>query len=185
MEQQRKIPSGRDLDRDPDTGQPEDHLGGVAGGAAVGGAAGGIAGAAVVGAATGTIAGGPLGTVAGAVAGVVAGSVIGGIGGKAIAERINPAHEDEYWRGEFPRRPYAVRSSHGWSDYETAYRYGYESYPQYAGRDFDAAEPELARGWDEFRQGNPLDWDEARWAVRDAYERVAQSLRDDEAVSQR
>ena len=32
---------GRDLDRDPDTGQPEDHLGGVAGGAFAGGTAGG------------------------------------------------------------------------------------------------------------------------------------------------
>jgi hypothetical protein len=179
MEGQCKRPSGRDLDRDPDTGQPEDHLGGVAAGAAVGGTAGGIAGAAVLGAATGTIAGGPLGTIAGAAAGVVAGSVLGGIGGKALAERINPAHEDDYWRNEFPRRPYAVGSSHGWSHYETAYRYGYESYPSYAGRDFADAEQELALGWDAYRKDNPLDWDEARWAIRDAYQRVAQSLHDE------
>lgn len=183
--QQRDRPSGRDLDRDPDTGQPEDHLGGVAAGAALGGTTGGIAGAALAGAATGTIAGGPLGTVAGAAVGVVAGSVLGGITGKAVAERINPAHENEYWRGEFARRPYAVGSRHGWSHYEAAYRYGYESYPQYAGRDFTDAEPELARGWDDFRKDNPLDWDEARWAIRDAYQRVARSLEQDSTDRQR
>ena len=58
-------PKGRDLDRDPDTGQREDHLDGIAGGAFAGGAAGRAAGAASMGAATGTIAGGPLGTVRG------------------------------------------------------------------------------------------------------------------------
>jgi hypothetical protein len=36
-------------------------------------------------------------------AGVVAGSVIDGIAGKALAERLNPQHEDEYWRNEFPQ----------------------------------------------------------------------------------
>jgi hypothetical protein len=54
---------GRDLDRDPETGQPEDHLGGIAGGAFAGGTAGGVAGAALMGATTGTIAGGPIGMV--------------------------------------------------------------------------------------------------------------------------
>ena len=89
-----------------------------------GGATGGITGAAIAGASAGTIAGGPTGTAAGAVAGVVAGSVIGGIAGKALAERFNSQHEDEYWRNEFPRRPYAVSSQYGWDDYWPAYRFG-------------------------------------------------------------
>ncbi|HWJ05391.1 MAG TPA: hypothetical protein VNS57_06325 [Steroidobacteraceae bacterium] len=175
MEKSRR-PQGRDLDRDPETGQPEDHLGGVAGGAFAGGTAGGLAGAAVAGAATGTIAGGPLGTVAGAIAGVVAGSVIGGIAGKALAERVNPAHEDEYWRHEFPSRPYAVASPHGWDDFGPAYRYGYERYPAYEGRRFDEVEPEFARDWEQSRGDSRLAWDEARHATRDAYERIASSI---------
>jgi len=163
---------GRDLDRDPETGQPEDHLGGVAGGAFAGGTAGGIAGAALTGAAAGTIAGGPLGMAAGAVAGVVAGSVIGGIAGKAIAERINPQHEDEYWRNEFPTRTYAAGSKYGWADYEPAFRLGYQGYPDYHGRGFEDVEPEFAQRWNETRGESHLDWIEARHATRDAYERL-------------
>jgi hypothetical protein len=163
---------GRDLDRDPETGQPEDHLGGIAGGAFAGGTAGGVAGAALMGATTGTIAGGPIGMVSGAIAGVVAGSVIGGITGKAIAERINPQHEDDYWRNEFPTRTYAAGSKHGWDDYEPAFRLGYERYPEYEGRGFEEVEPEFAQRWSEARGGSQLEWDEARHATRDAYERL-------------
>jgi hypothetical protein len=171
-----KRPTGRDLDRDPETGQPEDHPGGIAGGAFVGGAAGGIAGAAITGAAAGTIAGGPLGTAAGAIAGVVAGSVIGGITGKAIAERINPAHEEEYWRNEFPTRPYVTQSGYGWEDYAPAYRVGYARYPEYHGRRFEEVEPELSREWEQARGTSRLSWDEARVATRDAYERLVHTL---------
>jgi hypothetical protein len=167
-----KPPRGRDLDRNPETGQPEDHPLGIAGGALTGGAAGGVAGAAIAGAATGTIAGGPLGAVVGAAVGVVAGSVIGGIAGKAIAERVDPAHEDAYWRGEYLQRPYAA-SEWGWEDYGPAYRYGYWSYEEFDGRPFEEIEPELAREWDAERGQSRLDWADAREAARDAYDRLA------------
>jgi hypothetical protein len=170
-------PAGRDADRDPATGHPETHAGGMTGGAFAGGAAGGVAGAAIVGASAGTIAGGPIGTVAGALAGVVAGSVIGGIAGKALAERFNPQHEDDYWRNEFPRRPYAVASRYGWDDYWPAYRFGYERFPAYDGRGFDEVESELAHDWENVRGTSRLRWDEARVATRDAYERLAQQIR--------
>lgn len=167
--------TGRDLDRDPETGQPEDHAGGMAGGAFAGGAAGGIAGAAVIGAATGSIAGGPLGTAVGAAVGVVAGSVIGAITGKAVAERVNPQHEDDHWRAEFPSRPYAHGSHYGWDDYRSAYRYGYERFPLYGGRPFEDIEPELSGDWDQYRGTSRMDWAEARAATRDAYERMLRS----------
>ena len=167
---------GRDLDRDPETGQPEDHLGGVAGGAFAGGTAGGVAGAALMGATTGTIAGGPIGMVTGAIAGAVAGSVIGGITGKALAERINPQHEDEHWRNEFPTRSYAAGSAHGWDHYEPAFRLGYERYPEYHGRSFDEVEPEFAHHWTEARGESALEWEDARPATRDAFERLRTEL---------
>jgi hypothetical protein len=140
---ERKERKGRDLDRDPETGQPEDHLGGVAGGAFAGGTAGGVA---------------------------------GGITGKVIAERINPQHEDEYWRLEFPTRTYAAGSKFGWDDYEPAFRLGYQRYPDCHGRSFDEVEPEFAQRWPEARGESRLEWDEARHAVRDAYERLRQVL---------
>jgi hypothetical protein len=169
-----KRPRGRDLDRDPVTGQPEDHPGGIAGGAFAGGTAGGLAGAAVAGAATGTIAGGPIGMVSGAIAGVVAGAVIGGVAGKAIAERVNPQHEDEHWRNEFPKRPYAVASAYGWEDFGPAYRLGYDRYSDYHGRRFEDVEPDFAQQWTTTARGSSrLGWDEARHATRDAFERVA------------
>jgi hypothetical protein len=167
-------PKGRDLDRDPETGQPEDHVGGIAGGAFAGGAAGGVAGAAVMGAATGTIAGGPLGTVVGAAVGAIAGSVIGGVAGKALAEAINPQHEDEYWRREFPNRPYASQSRYSYDDdYAPAYRFGYERFPQYEGRSWTEVEPDLSRDWATARGTSRLEWAEAREAARDAYDRLA------------
>jgi hypothetical protein len=169
--------TGRDLDRHPETGQTEDHLGGMAGGAFAGAAAGGVAGAALAGASAGTIAGGPIGAVAGAVAGVVAGSVIGGITGKALAERFNPEHENAYWRNEFPRRPYAVSSQYGWDDYWPAYRFGYEHFPAHAQRSFDEVEQELSRDWQAGRGESRLEWIEARHAVRDEYERLAAAIR--------
>ena len=96
--------------------------------------------------------------------------------GKAIAERINPAHEDDYWRSEFPTRPYAASAQHGWEDYRPAYRIGYERYPEYHGRRFDEVESEFARDWEHERGESRLSWDEARQATRDAYERVAGSI---------
>jgi hypothetical protein len=167
---------GRDLDRDPKTGQPEDHLGGIAGGAFAGAAAGGAAGAAITGAATGAIAGGPMGAAVGAGVGAIAGSVVGGIAGKAIAERINPAHEHDYWINEFPSRSYAVSSPYGWEDYWPAYRYGIERYPEHHGRSFDEVEAEFEREWEQSRESSQLPWDDARAATRDAYERIARSM---------
>lgn len=140
----RKRPTGRDADRDPVTGHPETHAGGMAGGT---------------------------------FAGVVAGSVLGGIAGQALAERFNPQHEDEYWRNEFPRRPYAVSSQFGWDDYWPAYRFGYERFPACEGRNFDEVEAELAHDWEDVRGTSRLQWHEARVATRDAYERLAQQIR--------
>ncbi len=170
--------TGRDLDRNPETGQPEDHLGGMAGGAFAGGAAGGMTGAAIAGASAGTIAGGPVGTVVGALAGSWRAPCSAASPGKALAERFNPEHEDEYWRNEFPRRPYAVSSQYGWDDYWPAYRFGYERFPAHPGRSFDEVEPELSQQWELGRGNSRLNWSEAREATRDAYERLRQSIRD-------
>src|SRR5438034_7058655 len=74
---------------------------GAAGSHPVATGVGAVAGGAAAGAAAGTVAG-PVGTAAGAVAGAVA----GGLAGKGIAEMIDPAKENEYWRDSYSTRSY-------------------------------------------------------------------------------
>jgi hypothetical protein len=159
-----------DANRDPITGTPGSHPVGTAGGAFAGGAAGGIGGAAVAGAAAGATAG-PVGAAIGAAVGAVAGGLVG----KAMAERVNPTVEDEYWRTNYASRPY-VQSGASYDDYAPAYRYGYERYPEYHGRSFDEVENDLSRDWDRAKGTSRLTWDEAKHATRDAYYRVSDSL---------
>ena len=148
---------------DPLTGEPGSHPVGTGVGAAIGGAA--------AGAATGSVAG-PVGTVVGA----AVGAVVGGLAGKGIAEGVDPTAEDAYWRSNYTDRPY-VGEGAAYDDYGPAYNYGVSAYSQYADRDFDAIEPELARNWDGSRRSSNLQWNDARPAVRDAWDRIGQSAR--------
>ncbi|MCY7306427.1 MAG: hypothetical protein LH632_09800 [Rhodoferax sp.] len=145
--------------RDPLTGAPGAHPVGTGVGAMLGGAA--------AGAATGTVAG-PLGTVIGA----AIGAVVGGLAGKGIAESIDPTAEDAYWRHNYSDRPY-VDSKLSYDDYRPAYGYGVSAYQDHAGRKFEDVEGVLSRGWIEARGKSSLEWDGARSATRDAWNRVS------------
>jgi hypothetical protein len=146
--------------RDPITGTPGAHPVGVGIGAVGGGAA--------AGAAIGSVAG-PVGTAVGA----AAGAVVGGLAGKAIAEQVNPTVEDAYWRSNYNRRPY-VKAGESYDKYQPAYRYGWEGRSRHAGKKFDEVERELERDWATQRGNCPLDWQGAKPAVRDAWERETQ-----------
>ena len=152
---------GRDANRDPITGEPGAHPVGTGLGAVAAGAAAGAAGGAI---------GGPIGAAAGAVIGGVA----GGLAGKAVGEAVNPTVEDAYWRKNHASRPYADSSMTYDEDYAPAYRYGYESYNK--GKNFDACETDLARGWDRAKGTSRLSWDRAKEATRDAWHRVEKAL---------
>lgn len=151
----------RDANRDPITGAPGAHPVGVGAGAAGGGAAGAAIGAAV---------GGPVGATVGAVAGAVA----GGLAGKGVAEKIDPTVEHEYWRGEYSKRPYVTKGS-PYDQYGPAYEYGWESYAHCTTKDaeFTDVEPELQQNWESHRGTSPLDWEHARDATKDAWDRAA------------
>ena len=71
----------------------------------------------MAGAAIGTAIGGPVGGVAG----TVVGGVIGAYGGRSVAEAVNPTEEEQYWRENHPRQPYAS-SDFGYEHYAPAYR---------------------------------------------------------------
>ncbi|MEQ1419023.1 hypothetical protein [Acinetobacter indicus] len=154
-----------DTNRVPDMNEASDHpvgtsvgvLGGAATGAAVGAAAGPV----------------------GAVVGGIAGGVVGGLAGNEIADAIDPTAEDVYWRDQYQNRPYynETRSVYADVDYDRdyrgAYRLGYENRPLYEQNvDFDRAEPELRTKWEQMKGDSRLNWEEAKFAAKDAWQRV-------------
>ena len=139
-------------------------------GAAVGGVAGGVAGGAAAGAAAGGITG-PVGAAAGAVAGAVVGAMVGKRAGKAA----DPAVEDQYWRDNYAGRPY-IASGTTYDDYSPAYRYGTEAYSRYPGRRFDEVESDLGRDWPTARGNSSLEWEHAKHASRDAWQRMSDAI---------
>jgi len=148
----------RDLNEDPITGERGAHPVGAGLGAAAGGAA--------AGAAIGAVAG-PIG----AAVGIVAGGLAGGLAGKEIAEQIDPTMEEHYWRNVYPIRDY-YDPTIGYPEVGPAYRYGWESRARHHDRNWDEVEPELEREWARERGDSSLDWQQARPAARDAWERV-------------
>ena len=128
-------------------------------------------GAAAAGAALGTMAG-PLGSVLGA----AAGAVLGGIAGGDVAHTLDPL---THAASQVAPRPVRHRSpvlpTGTYARLKPAYRYGWDSYHRWTGRDFDQVEPELARGWDSVRGESPLAWPQARGAVRDAWMRAQEA----------
>lgn len=139
-------------------------------GAAVGGVAGGVAGGAAAGAAIGGLTG-PAGAALGAVAGAVAGAMTG----RGVGKAIDPAAEDTYWRNNYTSRPY-VRDAGSYDDYGPAFMYGVDSYSRYSGRKFDDVDSDLGRDWSRARGRSSLDWDNARHATRDAWERLGNTV---------
>ncbi len=152
---------------DPNVRDPEHkhELGGTLG-MTIGGVAGGIAAGAAAGATIGGL-GGPIGVVAGA----AIGGAIGGAAGESIARAVNPTAEEAYWEENYQMRSY-VRPSASFDTYRPAYRYGIDAYAKYDGKPFDEIEPSLNKEWAGARQNSLLEWNEARDAARDAYDRL-------------
>jgi hypothetical protein len=97
-----------------------------------------------------------------------------GTGGLAAGEDLDPVAEGDYWRENFRRRPY-YQAEKEFSDYEPAYRYGWEraGLSEYRNRGFEEIELDLRRHW-ESSDTRPS-WDDAREPARDAYERARTS----------
>jgi hypothetical protein len=163
MKDEARKTTNPDANPDAITGAPRSHPVGTGVGAASAGAAG---------AAIGSI-GGPVGTAVGAVVGAVA----GGLAGKGVAEAVNPTAEDAYWRQNFSTRPYVSPGS-SYDDYQVAYRSGWEWSSRYPGRRFEEVEPDLRRDWESSKGGKArLEWERAKNAVRDAWNRVESRVR--------
>jgi len=154
------VPPEGSRNPDPITDQPGSHPVETGIGAAIGGAASGMAVGAVA---------GPVGAAIGAAAGAVA----GGLAGKGVGELIDPTTEDNWLRQNLSSRPY-VQKGETYKHYEPAYRYGGQAEANYQGKRFQDVESELATGWEKMKDKAGMDWDRARHAVKDAYDRTIQ-----------
>jgi hypothetical protein len=150
-------------DANPDaiTGAPGSHPVGTGVGAAAAGAAGAAIGSLIPG----------IGTAIGGVVGAVVGAVGGGYAGKAVAESINPTDEDAYWRAEHKNRNYYDQSLDYDTDYGPAYRTGVEHLNRNPQHQYTEAEADLQQQWQINRGSSRLDWDRAKLAMRDVYDR--------------
>jgi hypothetical protein len=83
---------------------------------------------------------------------------------------IIEAAQDSYWRESYRDREY-VDPQRDYEYYRPAFRFGWQSSGRRGGRSFEELEPELRARWDPGPTG--LGWEEARHAVRDAFERSA------------
>ncbi len=93
----------------------------------------------------------------------------------AAGAPTNADAHSAYWRERYTAQP-TYHADYGWDDYEPAYRYGYQTYPKYRGRDFDGVENELERAWESTKGASRLAWHEAKYAVRDAWHYVERML---------
>lgn len=136
----------------------------------------GTLGGAAVGVAMGLVGGPP-----GALVGGIIGGVVGGIAGNDIAQNDHPSDEDNYkqqdsyWRENFDKTPYYQmnREMDYEQDYRMAYRLGYESRLKYHKNiDFIDVENDLKNQWEQIKGQSRLKWEEARFAVKDAWNRA-------------
>jgi hypothetical protein len=84
---------------------------------------------------------------------------------------VDARQEDDYWRRAFWRERYY---SHGleYEDYAPAYCVGYVGYAQYGG-EYDEAERSLCANWERIKGDSRLGLDDARRAMRAAWDRMA------------
>jgi uncharacterized protein YcfJ len=134
-------------------------------GEGTGAVAGGITGAAVGSAV------GPVGTVVGA----IVGGAVGAKAGDSVAEAINPTDYDRHFESSYREAPY-YSANREWSDYQPAYRYGYDTYGQYRGQRFEDVEPQLERDWETSKANSRLAWNEARGAVKEGWHHIERAL---------
>lgn len=98
----------------------------------------------------------------------------GGASGNATSS--DWAREDTYWRQNYSSRPYS-NENQDYGTYQPAYRYGVNTAndPSNASRRFeDLDQRQLESGWNQSRGNSTLEWNQARDAIRDSYNRASE-----------
>jgi hypothetical protein len=89
----------------------------------------------------------------------------------AFGFSVDPRTEEAHWSRFYLREPYC-RSDRDFEDYAPAYCVGYVGCAQYGGS-YDDAETSLCANWVRIKGDSRLSLDEARCAIRAAWDRVA------------
>jgi hypothetical protein len=92
----------------------------------------------------------------------------------AAVNRVNAREEDAFWRRAFWRERY-YSAGLDYEDYAPAYCVGYVGYAQYGGG-YDDAERSLCANWERIKGDSRLSMDEAKLAMRAAWDRMAGRL---------
>lgn len=133
------------------------------------GTAAGFVGGAVAGALAG-VAADPVGSLLGAVGGALLGGALGA--STSVGPEIDISKHDRYWLEHYATRPY-VPADADYADYGPAYRHGTRAYlravrPSH----WEDVEVDLAKGWEAGKGASRLTWEDAKLAVRDAWDRM-------------
>jgi hypothetical protein len=88
----------------------------------------------------------------------------------SMADTKSWDQEDKWWKQNFSSRPYA--SGRNYSDYQPAYRYGYESGRHHMGRNWNDVESDLRTGWGKYEGRGESTWESVKDAVKDAWNRI-------------
>jgi hypothetical protein len=112
---------------------------------------------------------GPVGALVGAAVGVVAGA----LAGKSVS--ADPVAEDAYWKDNYSSRSY-VGSGSTYDDYGPAYGYGVNAFSRNPDKKFDEVETDLGRDWNTSKGKSSLEWDRAKHASRDAWNRLSDKV---------
>jgi hypothetical protein len=133
------------------------------------GAAGGAAGIAS-GAMIGTVVGGPPGTIIGAIAGALGGWWAGH--GAAHAAKELDAEDDHHFRTHYEGAPGRL-ADRPYEHARPAYHFGHlaGAHPDYRGREFDAIEADLQKGWTDDLRLKYGDWTTVRGYAREGWSR--------------
>ena len=89
----------------------------------------------------------------------------------AAVDLVNAQEEDAYWRRSFWRERY-YSAGLDYEDYAPAYCVGYVGYAQYGG-EYEDAERSLLANWERIKGDSRLAMNEARLAIRAAWDRMA------------
>ncbi len=135
-------------------------------GGEVGEAVGGLGGV-VTGAAIGSPAG-PIGTIIGGIAGAVGGWWAGRTVSEAVGKFNN--HDDNNYRQAYESRSDRL-ADRSYEDVRPAYQLGHlaSENPDYGGRNFEAIESDLQRGWSNDLRARHGDWAAVRPYAEEAY----------------
>ena len=92
-------------------------------------------------------------------------------GPTAVLGPVDAREEDAFWQRAY-RREHYYSADLEYEDYAPAYCVGYIGYAQYGGA-YDDAETSLCANWERIKSDSRLTLDEARLAMRAAWDRMA------------